>query len=251
MRTTRDGVARRAKRSTAFTLIELLVVIAIIAILVAMLLPALKMAKDKAKQVVCNSNLRQCGIAVSIYVGDHGGWINLDDSWPTLLSSEGYLPGLPGYGDPYVSVCPSWKCFGSAIRYDYGFQRAAAGYGFTDSMSYSQNIYSGNGVPSDPSGGLPSQDWSECAASPSTWIKLGDSLDEPLTYNSQWGNMCQANAYLHVRHFRTAGCWFADSHVENITKADFTANYDWKNKITTTKAFAARTGVYGGVWSQW
>ncbi len=61
--------------NSLFTLIELLVVIAIIAILVALLLPALKNAKEQARRIACLSQIKQLTLATIVYSGDCDGWL--------------------------------------------------------------------------------------------------------------------------------------------------------------------------------
>jgi len=88
------------KKRTAFTLMELLVVIAIVAVLAAVLLPVFARVRERGRQTVCQSNLRQLGLATFQYVQDNDGLYpraNWEDSIGPYVNS------------PQVWLCPSQR----------------------------------------------------------------------------------------------------------------------------------------------
>ena len=104
------------RRNTAFTLVELLVVIAIIGILVALLLPAVQMAREAARRTECSNNLRQIGLALVQYEA----------------ANECYPPGRMGCDGMNFDVCAG----------DKGFERpGTSGFVMLLPMLEQQNLY--------------------------------------------------------------------------------------------------------------
>jgi prepilin-type N-terminal cleavage/methylation domain-containing protein/prepilin-type processing-associated H-X9-DG protein len=89
-------------KAHAFTLIELLVVIAIIAVLAAILFPVFSQAREKARQAACLSNLKQLGLAISLYQQDFDGYYV--PKYPCASYDDApHTDGSPGYPDHCLS----------------------------------------------------------------------------------------------------------------------------------------------------
>ncbi len=104
-------------------MIELLIVLAMISVLAALLFPVFGIAREKTRQSVCGSNLRQVGLSISMYLSDYDGYFPYAiEEWtryhPDLWANEPFyekIPRLPAWQTvlfPYTQSknifhCPS------------------------------------------------------------------------------------------------------------------------------------------------
>jgi prepilin-type N-terminal cleavage/methylation domain-containing protein/prepilin-type processing-associated H-X9-DG protein len=231
----------RSKQVTArhngFTLIELLVIIAIIAILAAVLAPVFAEAREQVRTYACLSNLRQLGMAATMYQQDY------DELYASASLQAGAWP--PDVHSAYLNSWKVWICPDDAHARQW--DGVWGSQSFWLRTSYLWNAYVFQGDSSTWERGISASAvpyptelvvWAEAYAN-AGWVNdatpisdpdpqdayihnaYGDSLNAAATDPTAAACQYHHSGHLDVKHHRGGNYAFADGHARWLLPSAF------------------------------
>jgi prepilin-type N-terminal cleavage/methylation domain-containing protein/prepilin-type processing-associated H-X9-DG protein len=245
------GDVVRARK--AFTLIELLVVISILVLLMAILLPTLERVRKQAKAVACQANLRQWGMAITMYGLDHGRQVTYGSIFPWCIKG--------GYATRELLLCPM------ASRY----QRGPDGLGFTDAggaVEYGSvstawkwaDLLGSYGVQSEQATLLcpqtPGAKWERPPNVPMMWdsalptVIPWDAYIEPPPYEGAMSDWLSMMPICINRHNGGINMAFCDASVRKIGLKELWT-LKWQERFDPRGPWTKAGGVKPEDWPQW
>lgn len=235
-----DRRSTKRSRQKGFTLIELLVVIAIIAILAAMLLPAFSRAKVASLNAACKNNMRQLGIALSLYADEAGVYpsaVNWEaqrfwyDTLRPQIAGNKSLLGCPAFkGDRDVDTAVVWLAPNFFFYRDPkpGYTAAGVSYGYNAYGLRSTGTVYGDTIDVlglGPSGavGVPTSR----VKNPTEMIAMADSMFMPVVTTTTFSYLLAVGDGSRPspdRHNGGSNIAFCDGHVQNIRNPELVAD---------------------------
>jgi len=207
---------RDNSKRAQFTLVELLAVIAIIALLTSILLPALNQARNVARSMSCCNNLKQMGIANSLYIGDSTGFLTLGEhSTPPIIY---WYQRMGAYIGNNIKI---FECAGGNSSEGFYSENQAWPPNFRINNKPCRIFYSANAtvsgcVASWATASIYCPRRVEKINKPSISVYCGDDGKTPMTNKTQYSTL--DNHYFQIyRHFKKSNTLFVDGHVEPIT----------------------------------
>lgn len=234
----------------AFTLIELLVVIAIIAILAAILFPVFAQAKAAAKKTVCVSNLKQIGLAWTMYATDYEGATMLAYDYTGTTEGCDWI-GWWGCHDPKTNLIRTNSNYlypytkGEGIKACPSYQPSDPGWGNT---GYGYNYMSFPGIsdvtaPPAITNESQMENVSETITftDASRWDVWTTPGQTPLTGSAYIQYPSTRNPSVHGRHAQQASVAWADGHVKAM-KPTIPTESTWSGGVSPTLAAKDQLG---------